>query len=284
MGKVEDALRDLVRYHSKRAAAEALGKVPAQLRRMRHEMRGLQKAVGELSVQVRALLEARRREMAVPPASQEQATKARFSRRTLKSIRQRFDLTQQEMAKLLEVSPVTITVWETGKSRPRKANLAQIITLRTMDQAQVDGALGRESAPRAVKPEQLKRLRRRLSLTQAELAGLVGVSTAAVTSWETGKTAPSRQTRCVLVKLKGTPRTQVNERLGRRKGIRRGPAPRGGSQLSAKEIKAIRKAAGLSQRQMAARLRVSANAVSNWETGRSVPRGANVEKVMSLRK
>ncbi len=283
MGKVEDALRDLILYHSKRAATEALGDMPAQVRRARRGMRALQKAVEELSAQVRKLLEARRREMAVPPAPEAETGKVRFTKRTLKSLRQRFDLTQQELAKLLEVSPVTITSWETGKSRPRKANLAPIVTLRNMAPPQVDEALGRAPAPRLLTPQQLKRLRKKLSLTQAGLAKLVGVSTASVTSWEAGKTAAGRDSRRVIAELKKALRGQVDERLGRRPAAPARTPRAGGGAPSPAQIKAIRTKAGLSQRQLARKLKVSVNSVSNWETGRSVPRSRTVQKLLSLR-
>jgi len=127
MGKVEDALRDLIYYHGKRAAKEVLGELPGQVRDARRTLRDVQSSVEELTAQVRELNAARKRDMAVPPAEEEQVERARFDRRTLKRVRRRFDLTQEELAELLEVSPVTVTSWETAKSRPRKSNLAQII-------------------------------------------------------------------------------------------------------------------------------------------------------------
>ena len=218
----------------------------------------------------------------MPPAPHEEATKVRFSKRALRSIRKRFALTQQEVARLLEVSPVTITAWETARSRPRNANLARIVTLRGMSQAQVDGALGREQVRRAPKPDQLKKLRKRLSLTQADLAALVGVSTAAVTSWETGKTTPARKAREAIAELRRTRRGPADRRAAQRPGP--GATGQRTTRLTPSDIRAIRKQAGLSQKEMADRLGVSPNAVSNWETGRSVPRGSNVQKVMGLRK
>ncbi|MGD2175202.1 MAG: helix-turn-helix domain-containing protein, partial [Candidatus Brocadiaceae bacterium] len=152
MGKVEDALRDLIYYHGKRAASEVLGNLPDQVREARNQLRELQRAVEEMAAEVKELSAARRRNMAVPPAEEEEVEKARFDKRTLKGVRRRFDLTQQELAELLEVSPVTVTSWETGKSRPRRSNLAQIVTLRSMDQKAVDEALSREHLPASLSP------------------------------------------------------------------------------------------------------------------------------------
>jgi len=284
MAKVEDALRHLVQLQSRRIAVDVLGNMPAQVRAARRDVRALQKAVERLTDDVAKLLAVRRQEMAVPPAAEEDLEKARFTKRTPRSLRERCDLTQEELAKLLQVSPVTITSWETGKSRPRKANLAQIVTLCNMDQAQVDGALNREQAPAAIKPAQLRRLRRKSSLTQSDLAKLLGVSTASVTSWEAGKAAPGRENRRLVAELKKLSRREVEERLGGRGVTRGGAARKARRVLSPPEIRAIRKEAGLSQTQLANLLKVSHNSVSNWETGRSSPRRATVEKLLSLRK
>jgi len=284
MAKVEDALRHLVQLQSRRIAVDVLGDMPAHMRAARRDIRALQKAVESLVDDVAKLLAVRRREMPVPPAPEAELERARFTKRTPRSLRERFDLTQEELAKLLQVSPVTITSWETAKSRPRKANLAQIVTLRDMDQAQVDGALNREQAPAAVKPAQLKRLRRKLALTQSDLAKLLGVSTASVTSWEAGKAEPGRDNRRLIAQLKKLSRREVEDRLGNR-GLTAGRGARKGEPLlSPSEINAIRKKTGLSQTRLARLLKVSVNSVSNWETGRSSPRRATVEKLLGLRK
>jgi len=273
MAKVEEAVRDLIRYHAKRVASDVVGKLPDRVKSALSNIRALQKHVEELSAEVRKLTKAREREMAVPPAPEEEASKARFSKRTLKSIGKRFDLTQEELARLLEVSTVTVTLWETGKSRPRPSNLAQIITLREMSQEQVDEALGRESVPASVTPKQIKALRKKLSLTQADLAKRLGVSTSTVTAWERGKATPGRQARKALKDLMRAPAAATRQAP---------PSTPPASELTPAQISELRKKAGLSQAQLAARLGVSPNTVSNWETGNTTPRRSSVEKLRAL--
>lgn len=283
MGKVEDALRDLIYYHGKRAASEVLGNLPDQVREARNQLRELQRAVEEMAAEVKELSAARRRNMAVPPAEEEEVEKARFDKRTLKGVRRRFDLTQQELAELLEVSPVTVTSWETGKSRPRRSNLAQIVTLRSMDQKAVDEALSREHLPASLSPTEIKRIRSKLDLTQAELAELLGVSSAAVTSWETGKTQPSRANRKALLELAETEKVVVDAKLGRQQLVGVEPDSAAATDvLSPDRIRAIRKQAGMSQRELAAELDVSINTISNWETGRTSPRRKSMEKLLAM--
>jgi DNA-binding transcriptional regulator YiaG len=78
----------------------------------------------------------------------------------------------------------------------------------------------------------IRKLRRRLALSQAALARLVGVSTGAVVQWEQGRSAPSGQNRKNLIALRKLGRRDVKRALaampkpatapaGRRQGRRR---------------------------------------------------------------
>jgi len=280
MAKVEDALRDLIIYHARRTVREMIGQMPVQLRQMRRDTRNLEKAVEELTRQMRRLAELKEGETTVPAASIAEVERARFSKRTLKSIRKRLDLTQQELARLLEVSHATVAAWESGRTRPRKTHMGRIVALRDMERAEVDKALGREGMAPAVSPDLLKRLRKRLNLTQTELARLVGVSTATVTSWETGKSEPARDRRKAIADLRRMKREQVDEQLGRR----RAPESEGlpvGEQIR-EEVKQTRQALGLSQKALAEKLGVSTATIWNWEAGNSAPRARNLERLRAL--
>lgn len=282
MGKVEDALRELILYHGKKAAAEALAEVPGQIRQVRRELRALQKTVTDLAAEVKALATARERSKVVPPAPDDATERIKFSQDTPKKLREQFDLTQQELAQLLEVSTMTITSWETGKSRPRRANLAQIVTLKDMGQAQVDSALGRTEAPAEITADEFRKIRERLALTQADLAQLVNVSIASVASWEAGKTIPSRASRAAVAELTGATPADVERKLGHSMAGRMRVARQAKSSLTPEAIRAIREKHGMSQRELARALDVSINTISNWETSRSTPRGRSVEKLLEM--
>jgi DNA-binding XRE family transcriptional regulator len=71
-------------------------------------------------------------------------------------------------------------------------------------------------------PRLIQKLRARLRLSQAGLARLVGVSTAAVLQWERGRSAPSGQNRRNLVGLRKLGRRDVKRLLAETE--RRAPA------------------------------------------------------------
>ncbi len=274
MARVEEALRDFVDRETRHAVSDVMADLPEQLRQFRRELRDVHRALNQLSSEVRGLAAAGAFRS---PGGPQDAESMAFTAEGLKSLREQFDLTQQELAQLLQVSPVTVTAWETGKSCPRRSNLAQIAAMREADQEEIDEALGRQPVP-DISGIDVKRLRRRLGLTQNALAELIGVSAAAVTSWETGKTIPSRDNRRALAELSEKPLSEVEEEL-----TRSGIMLPHEEAMSPEEIRQIRTAAGLSQRELAKEIGVSVNSVSNWETGRTAPRRASVKELLRLR-
>jgi len=63
-------------------------------------------------------------------------------------------------------------------------------------------------------PLLIKKLRKRLGISQAQLASLVGVSSPAVAFWEQGRSRPQGQNRAALVALRGVGRREVKRMLG----------------------------------------------------------------------
>jgi DNA-binding transcriptional regulator YiaG len=63
-------------------------------------------------------------------AADEPDDKSRFSARSVKAQRKRLGLSALDYAKLVGVSGLTIYSWESGKSRPRKAQLAGFMAVR----------------------------------------------------------------------------------------------------------------------------------------------------------
>ncbi len=284
MSKTDDALRELILYHSKRVGKDLVGDLHGQMRQVRRDVRSLEKALSGLTRTVERLAKALQEEPRVPPAPEDELAKARFTKRTLPSLRKRFGLTQRELAGLLSVAPLTIASWEQGRSRPRKGSLAQIVALRSMDQAQLDAALNRRPIPPAMKPVQIKRLRKGLSLTQGELGKLLGVSALTVGSWERGKASPGQDNRRALAQIGGVTPDQADERLGRKEPTGARTAQAGAASLSPAQIRGIRAKAGLSQRALAKALNVSTNSICNWETGRTAPRQGSVKKLLTIGK
>ena len=88
----------------------------------------------------------------------------------------------------------------------------------------VEAGSGPEAEHVAVYARGIKSLRRRLGLSQIDLATLVGMSRISIAHWEkkSGKiTIRKPEVRKTLTELKGTKKAEVAARLGRRKGQER---------------------------------------------------------------
>ncbi len=299
MGIVEDAVRDIIHHYSREGAREVMGELTEKIDEIQEQLRALTQVAERMSGRVEELCEPRRAEltrqvhdllemqgqaMAAPPeeekepegeepVTEEEPEVLDFSPEELKKLRERLDLSQQELAELIEVSPITISSWETGKSSPRQASRERIEAVGSMDSEEVDEALGREHVPTEIPPAEMKSIRERLDLTQAELAELLGISKGGITSWETGRSVPSRENRLALLELSGTSREEVDERLGREHM----PA-----EMPPAEMKSIRERLDLTQTELAELLGVSKGAVTLWETGKSVPSRENRLALLEL--
>ena len=217
MAKIENELRDFVRYQARRALKQTLAALPKRLRKTRQEIRSLRKEVQGLSRQIQALTGTKKKAAIIQPATKEALGNARYSSRSLKSMRRKLGITQKDLAQLLEVSPLTVTSWETGKSRPREGKLALIVALRSIDKARVNEALGRigedksgdtgkqrtRIKPKEIKPSDIKKIRAEAGLTQEKMAKKLGVSENTVGNWETGSARPRGKNLEKLLKMRG---------------------------------------------------------------------------------
>jgi DNA-binding XRE family transcriptional regulator len=70
-------------------------------------------------------------DVAAPPPPQE-AKGVRFSARSVKAQRARLGLSAKDFGRLVGVSALTVYSWESGKSRPRKKQLAGLAAVRRL--------------------------------------------------------------------------------------------------------------------------------------------------------
>lgn len=131
MSKIASVLKqEILRLARKeiRTQTAVLRRANAQYRR---DVAELKRQTHTLAQQVEFLeRQERKRGAATPPPSP--ATGIRFSKRGLKTHRDKLGLGAGDYAKLVGVSTQTIYNWEQGKSRPRDEQLAALATVRNL--------------------------------------------------------------------------------------------------------------------------------------------------------
>lgn len=91
-------------------------------------------------------------------------------------------LKQRIVAEMLGVREETVHLWERGRARPLPRQHGTILRFLGYDPEPTEPMLG----------GRLKALRRRLGLTQVELADLLDLDEGTVRRWESGRRTPSR--------------------------------------------------------------------------------------------
>ncbi len=71
----------------------------------------------------------------------EPSSGARFSARSVKAQRRRLKLSAASYGKLVGVSALTVYNWESGKSRPRKAQLSVVVAIRGIGKREAEKRL-----------------------------------------------------------------------------------------------------------------------------------------------
>ena len=124
--------QEITRLARKEAKAQTatLHKANAQYRR---DIAQLKRQAAELAKQV-GFLEKQERRRAAKGAPAASVEGRRFSRRGLKTHRQRVELSAGNYANLIGVSAQTIYSWESGKSRPRDEQLASLLAVKELGQ------------------------------------------------------------------------------------------------------------------------------------------------------
>jgi DNA-binding transcriptional regulator YiaG len=123
-----------------RAETEALKKASAHYR---SEIAALKKRIADLESALKKLGKAGKRTPAAADESEPQAL--RFRAGGFASLRQKLGLSAAEMAGLLGVSAQSVYHWESGKSKPRAAQLVAIAQVRKLGKREAAALLAQQT-------------------------------------------------------------------------------------------------------------------------------------------
>jgi len=122
-----------------RSETESLKKASAQYR---SEIAALKRRTLSLEQQL-ARFEKSASKNTMAQVNPEETTKARFTAKGFKTLRQRLGLTAEAIGTLLGMSAQTIYNWEAGNTSPREQQMVRIVMLRGMGKREVDAILNK---------------------------------------------------------------------------------------------------------------------------------------------
>ena len=116
----------------------------------RAEIADLKRRIASLEAVVRRLAKTSARPT-TPPKEEDEPQGLRFRADGFASLRKKFGVSATQMAQLLGVSNQSVYHWETGKSRPRAAQLQAIAAVRKLGKKQVAERLAAHAQEPAAK-------------------------------------------------------------------------------------------------------------------------------------
>jgi DNA-binding transcriptional regulator YiaG len=130
MANLADALKEEIRRLARKEIKAETGATKQAVAQYRRDIAKLKRQVGGLEKKITFLEDRERKRLEEPQMNQEELENIRFSARSVKAQRNRLGLSAADYAKLVGVSSLTIYNWESGKSRPRKEQLAALVAVR----------------------------------------------------------------------------------------------------------------------------------------------------------
>ena len=134
MANLALVLKDEIRRLARKEVRNHISSTAKAISRYRHDIAMLRKRLQEQEKKIASLQANGRKSPAsgakMVAADQEEGESVRFSARSVRAQRARLGLSANDYAKLVGVTPLTIYNWESGKSRPRAAQMANLVAVR----------------------------------------------------------------------------------------------------------------------------------------------------------
>ena len=130
MLNLQSVLRQEIRRVSRKEVRSALDAPKKTVTQHRREIAELRRRTRELEQAVSYLQARETKRLKAEPSEAGPPEGTKFSVRSLKARRRRSGLSQKDYASLVGVSTLTISHWESGRTRPGRKHLARLVSLR----------------------------------------------------------------------------------------------------------------------------------------------------------
>jgi DNA-binding transcriptional regulator YiaG len=130
MPNIATVLKEEIRRVSRKEIKAIVGKTQQIAASCRKEIAELKRLVHDQAKLITLLKKQIYHGQDRPPIEEDPLDGVRFSARSVRAQRKRLNLSAADYGKLVGVSALTIYHWESGKSRPRKAQFAALTAVR----------------------------------------------------------------------------------------------------------------------------------------------------------
>jgi DNA-binding transcriptional regulator YiaG len=123
-------LRDEIRRLARKEIRTMVGSTQKAVAQYRREIARLKRLLSKQEKNVSRLQKQVSQRQESTASDEEPLEGVRFSARSVKAQRRRLGLSAADYGRLIGVTALTVYNWESGKSRPRQAQLANLIAVR----------------------------------------------------------------------------------------------------------------------------------------------------------
>jgi DNA-binding transcriptional regulator YiaG len=143
MSNVASALKSEISRVCRKEIRQATAPLKASTTKYRSQIAALRKDLAQQQAVIKQLQKALGKKSRQAPQESESADERslRFSAARFASMRAKLGITAREMAQLLGVSQLSVYKWESGKARPRRAQLEAIASIRPLGKREVQRRL-----------------------------------------------------------------------------------------------------------------------------------------------
>ena len=142
MSNIATVIKEEIRRLAKREIKFAMSGTKQAVAQYRRDIAKLKRQMREQEKEIAFLKAQERKRLGQSQAAEvAELDGVRFSTRSVKAQRDRLGLSQQDYAKLVGVSPMTIYNWEAGKSRPRGEQFAALVAVRGLGKREASAKL-----------------------------------------------------------------------------------------------------------------------------------------------
>ena len=150
MANLALVLKDEIRRLARKEVRSQINSTAKAISRYRHDIATLKKQLQAQDKKIASLENGGRKSAAATDVDEsDELDGIRFSARSVRAQRTRLGLSANDYSKLIGVTPLTIYNWESGKSRPRAAQLANLVAVRGIGKREALAKLEEMGTPKS---------------------------------------------------------------------------------------------------------------------------------------
>lgn len=137
MGKIESVMKEEISRLARKEVKASVVPLKKEVTKLRLRVSQLEKRLGVLDRETSRVIEAEKKKLGELKAPEDEVKAARINGRWVQSLRQKLNVSQNELAQLLGISVSGVRTWEYDISKPRGKNRAALVALRKLGRRDV---------------------------------------------------------------------------------------------------------------------------------------------------